>query len=123
MSNLATLRTPDSETARAMQKKGAEARKRNAKERKRLIASVQALLSEPLPNSTMTGAEALAVSLYKKAIGGNINAARLLFEMSGEKVEKVELNDKRENVPQGLTEIYKLLKENESDISGTAKTP
>lgn len=112
MSNLATLRTPDSETARAMQKKGTEARKRNAKERKRLIASVQVLLSEPLPNSEMTGAEALAVSLYKKAIGGNINAARLLFEMSGEKVEKIELDNKQAGTPIGLQEIYSLIKQN-----------
>lgn len=69
-------------------------------------------MNNKLPGSQLTGAEGIVTKMASLALRGNVAAAKLLFEMSGEKTDRVELTDGRKKAD-GLQEIYALLKKQE----------
>lgn len=105
-------RVPSSEEAREMQKKSAEARKRNTAFRNTFRGALKAFLSgDAAPG--VSGAEAVVMWLVESAKDGNVAAAKLLYEMSGESSQKIEIEQKTpetKKIPQSLKELYEMQK-------------
>lgn len=110
--NNQNLRKLTSEQARDLQKKATEARKVNKRRAKTFMLALHDFMKNKMVGSEMTGAEGVVTKLAALALDGNVAAARLLFEMSGEKTDRVELTDGRKKAD-GLQEIYALLKKQE----------
>ena len=94
MANEQNLRTPDTNTAREMQKKSIKKRSENIKKRKLLRECLEELLKMVFEteDGTMSGSELAASALAKKAFAGDVKAFETLRDTVGEKpIENVQM--------------------------------
>ena len=95
MANKENLRVPTSSEARINGKKGGIASGESRHRRKLLRECIDELLAREYTadGRTITGSEALAAALMKKAMKGDVKAFEALRDTAGEKpVERIEAN-------------------------------
>ena len=95
MANKENLRVPTSSEARRNGKKGGIASGESRRHRKLLRECLDELLAREYTadGRTITGSEALAAALMKKAMKGDVKAFEALRDTAGEKpVERIEAN-------------------------------
>lgn len=95
MANEQNLRTPDTNTAREMQKKSIKKRSENIRRRKLLRECLEELLERKwdTEEGKKTGDEAASIALMKKVLDGDTKAFEILRDTIGEKpVERIEAN-------------------------------
>ena len=95
MANKENLRVPTSSEARRNGKKGGIASGESRRRRKLLRECLDELLAREYTadGKTLTGSEALAAALMKKAMKGDVKAFEALRDTAGEKpVERIEAN-------------------------------
>ena len=95
MANKENLRVPTSSEARRNGKKGGIASGESRNRRKLLRECLDELLAREYTadGRTVTGSEALAAALMKKAMKGDVKAFEALRDTAGEKpVERIEAN-------------------------------
>ena len=95
MANKENLRVPTSIEARRNGKKGGIASGKSRRRRKLLRECLDELLAREYTQggTTLTGSEALAAALMKKAMKGDVKAFEALRDTAGEKpVERIESN-------------------------------
>ena len=95
MANKENLRVPTSSEARRNGKKGGIASGESRHRRKLLRECLDELLAREYTadGKTLTGSEALAAALMKKAMKGDVKAFEALRDTAGEKpVERIETN-------------------------------
>ena len=95
MANKENLRVPTSSEARINGKKGGIASGESRHRRKLLRECLDELLAREYTadGRTITGSEALAAALMKKAMKGDVKAFEALRDTAGEKpVERIEAN-------------------------------
>jgi hypothetical protein len=97
MANEQNLKLINSEKmAREYQKKSVESRNKNTAERKDLRKAIEILLektvSKDKEGNEISGAEALALKQFEKALKGDTRAFEVIRDTSGQKpIEKVEM--------------------------------
>ena len=83
----------DSDVARALQAKSVESRNKNFKRKKLLKDCIELLLEQDMKakdGKTVSGAEALSIKMFEKALKGDVKAFEVLRDTAGQKpVEKV----------------------------------
>ena len=83
----------DSDVARALQAKSVESRSKNFKRKKLLKDCIELLLEQDMKSKdgkTVSGAEALSIKMFEKALKGDVKAFEVLRDTAGQKpVEKV----------------------------------
>lgn len=91
------LKVPTSEEARKNGKKGGKASAESRRRKKLLKECLEELLEKEIAGkdgNTMTGAEAIAVKLFQKALTGDIKAFEVVRDTAGQKpAEKVIVSD------------------------------
>ena len=95
MANKENLRVPTSNEARRNGEKGGIASGESRRRRKLLRECLDELLAREYTadGKTLTGSEALAAALMKKAMKGDVKAFEALRDTAGEKpVERIEAN-------------------------------
>lgn len=95
MANEQNLKPLSTEKAREIGAKGGKASAESRRKKRDLKLAIQALLEADIKDKktgeTMSGAEALAVAQFRKAMKGDTKAFEVLRDTSGQKpVEKVE---------------------------------
>jgi hypothetical protein len=95
MSNEQNLKPLSTEKAREIGAKGGKASAESRRKKRDLKLAIQALLEADIKDKktgeTMSGAEALAVAQFRKAMKGDTKAFEVLRDTSGQKpIEKVE---------------------------------
>lgn len=100
------------EMARKYQKKSVEARNKNTAERKDLRKAIEILLektvSKDKEGNEISGAQAMALKQFEKALKGDTRAFEVIRDTSGQKpVEKVEVGkiDRQESLNE-LKELF-----------------
>lgn len=92
MANEQNLKIPTSSEARENGRRGGKASGEARRRKKLLRECLEELLEREMTDksgNTVSGAEALAVKLFKKAMDGNVKAFEVLRDTSGQKpVEK-----------------------------------
>ena len=109
MANEKNLRVPTSSEARENGKKGGIASAESRKRKKLLRECIDELLAKEYTSEgkTLTGSEALAVTLMKKAMKGDVKAFEVLRDTAGEKpVEKVMVAEVEQSI---IDEVEKMV--------------
>lgn len=116
-----SARTPKERRENAS--KAGKASGKARKERKLLRDAFAALLSgkvpdENNPHKKITGAEKVAFAIYDKAAAGEVKAARLIAEITGEYKQEIHAEVETPDMRRGMTraEARELLRQIESEI-------
>lgn len=109
MAGKENLRKLTTEQAREIGRKGGIASAESKKRKKLLKECLEELLERDITDNqghTMTGAEAMSVRLFQKALKGDLKAFELVRDTAGQKpAEKVMMSDIEQNVIEEIEEI------------------
>jgi hypothetical protein len=99
MNNLKPLTCLPKEDAKIIRQKGANALNKKLKEKKSLTQCLKLLLEQDhiINEQTKTGSEWLTVSLFEKALAGDVTAQKMIFErIEGITPQNINIDEKQE---------------------------